>query len=62
LKATIKFCVALIALTIINTAIWQELVDGRLYDCTDAFGFDYWQPGDWIHNPVSVVGLSVIAP
>jgi hypothetical protein len=54
-----KFVTALIVTTIGCTIIWQEFVNEGLYDYTDAFGFDYLQPGNWVHNlpdnPVATV-------
>jgi hypothetical protein len=50
LKIATKFVVSFFLMTIICTIVWQEVVNERLYDCTDAFGFDYWQPGNWVHN------------
>lgn len=54
LKSICKFLVLAILATIVCTAAW-EAVNERLYDCTDAFGFDYWQPGNWVHGHVAVV-------
>ena len=54
LKILAKFLVSLILMTIVCTVAW-ELVNERVYDCTDAFGFDYWQPGNWVHRNVAVV-------
>src|SRR6266436_3727036 len=50
-----KFIGSLVATTIVCTVVWQEVVNQRLYDCTDAFGFDYWQPGNCVHGDVAVV-------
>src|ERR1043165_4468011 len=49
-RFTIKFAISLIVTTIICTTLWQEVVNENLYDCTDAFGFDYWEPGHWVHG------------
>ena len=54
LKVAAKFVVALVLTTVVCTLAW-EVVNERLYDCTDAFGFDYWQPGDWVHGGVAVI-------
>lgn len=54
LKIIVKFLVSVVLTTIVCTAAW-EVVNERLYDCTDAFGFDYWQPGNWVHGHVAVV-------
>jgi hypothetical protein len=53
-KIAAKFVISMIVMTIVCTFIW-ELVADRLYDCTDAFGFDYWQPGNWVHGHIAVV-------
>src|SRR5260370_40449329 len=53
-KIVVKFLVSLVLMTIVCTAGW-EVVNQRLYDCTDAFGFDYWQPGNWVHRDIAVV-------
>jgi hypothetical protein len=54
LKIVGKFLVSLILTTIVCTAAW-EVVKERLYDCTDGFCLDYWQPGSWVHGHVAVV-------
>ena len=54
LKIAAKFVISLVVMTIVCTAVW-ELVAYRVYDCTDAFGFDYWQPGNWVHGRIAVV-------
>ena len=53
-KSVAKFVIVLIVMTIICTIVW-EFVGNRLYDCTDASGFDYWQPGNWVHGKALVV-------
>ena len=56
----------MIVLTIVFTAVWQEFVDDELYNCTDAAGFGYWQPGNWVHHPIAerqiVSGRSMSKP
>ena len=54
LKIVAKFLASLVLMTIGCTAAW-EVVNERLYDCTDALGFDYWQPGNWVHRDVALV-------
>jgi hypothetical protein len=51
-KIAAKFVIAMIALSFVFAMVWQGLVANRLYDCTDAFGFDYLQPGNWVHHPI----------
>lgn len=53
-KNVAKFLTSLVVMTIVCTAAW-EVVNERLYDCTDSIGFDYWQPGNWVHREVAVV-------
>jgi hypothetical protein len=53
-KIAAKFLMSLVLMTVVCTVAW-EVVNKRLYDCTDAFGFDYWQPGNWVHGDVAVV-------
>jgi hypothetical protein len=55
LKIFAKFAAALAIMTIISTAVWQEVVRETIYDCTDAFGFDYLQPGTWVHGDAAAV-------
>ncbi|MCX6927465.1 MAG: hypothetical protein NT154_30305 [Verrucomicrobia bacterium] len=54
LRIIAKFLVSLVLITIACTLAWEVASEG-LYDCTDAFGFDYWQPGNWVHREVTVV-------
>ena len=54
-RLTAKFVILWLLTTIICTVVWQAVINERFYDCTDAFGFDYWQPGNWVHNDVVVV-------
>ena len=49
-----KFLTSLVVMTVICTAAW-EVVSERLYDCRDSVGFDYWQPGNWVHGNVVAV-------
>jgi len=53
-KIVAKFLTSLVVMTIVCTAAW-EVVNERLYDCTDSFELDYWQPGNWVHREVAVV-------
>ena len=46
-------------ITTISSLIWDGLVTDRLYNCTDAVGFDYLQPGNWVHGHVAFVSQVV---
>lgn len=52
------FLTALIAMTVLNTVIWQRFVTDTLYNCTDPGWLDYLFPGSWVHN--SVVEVQVV--
>jgi hypothetical protein len=49
------FLVMMVMMTIVCMIFWQAYVNEKLYDCTDACGFDYLQPGNWIHGHLAVV-------
>jgi len=53
-KLVAKFLMSFVVMTIVCTVAW-EAVNELLYDCTDAFGYDYWQPGKWVHGDITVV-------
>jgi hypothetical protein len=59
LSRLVKFAVAMFAMTIVCTVVWQESVTDRLYNCTDPAWLDFLRPGDWVHahagHPVVVV-------
>jgi hypothetical protein len=44
----------MIVMTILCTIIWQKFITDTLYHCTDAIWLDYFFPGTWVHDPVSV--------
>ena len=50
LKSLFKFGICMFLLTIVCTLIWGQLVDGRLYNCTDSLPWGFLSPGDWVHN------------
>ncbi len=50
LKITAKFVVVMMFMTIVCTVFWDSVVNRDLYDCTDAVGWDYLRPGDWVHD------------
>ena len=54
----VRFVFSLFLLTLLGSWAWQQFVDGTLYQCTDAGWLDYLNPGDWVHNPVSVAAIS----
>jgi len=55
IKGLVTFATSLGLLTIIFTAIWGVFITDNLYNCTDAVGFDYLQPGNWVHDNVAFV-------
>jgi len=55
LRSIAKFVIVLIATTVMFSMIWDGFVTDTLYNCTDAVGFDYLHPGEWVHDQVSVV-------
>ena len=55
LKRVAAFVVSLGVMTMVFTAIWGTLITDNLYNCTDAVGFDYLQPGNWVHGDVAFV-------
>jgi hypothetical protein len=48
------FVGSLLIMAFVCTMVWDILINGRLYFCTDGGAFDFWFPGDWVHHPVSV--------
>jgi hypothetical protein len=52
-----KALVVMFVMTILCTVIWSYCVTDVLYNCTDAVGFDYLRPGDWVHE---FAGLQVV--
>lgn len=54
LKIAFKFLLPFSALTILSALLWQQFITNTLYHCTDSVGIDYFLPGHWVHNPVSV--------
>jgi hypothetical protein len=38
----IIFSVAMIGMTIVCTALWDELLNGKVYGCSDGGNADYW--------------------
>ena len=64
-----KFLIAVFAMTIVCTVIWQEFVTDVLYNCTDGIWLDFLFPGNWVHFyhgviyvPHIVVGRSMSEP
>jgi hypothetical protein len=54
-KGVATFVVVFAMATVIFTMIWGAFVTDRLYNCTDAVGLDYVQPGNWVHGQVAFV-------
>jgi len=54
----VKFVFAMVVMTIVCTVAWEDLLDDRVYMCTDGPSC-YLTPGDWVHAhdglPVEVV-------
>jgi len=53
----VKFLVSLFVMTVICSIVWENFVDGKIYDCTDPL-FGYLSPDGWIGGdnfPVVVV-------
>src|SRR5436309_1363591 len=55
LKSIAKFVIVLVVTTVMFSVIWGELITDRLYNCTDAVGFDYLRPGNWVHGQIAAV-------
>ena len=49
-KSAAKFFIVMTVMAVICSMVWGEFVTDRLYNCTDAIGFDYTHPGDWVHS------------
>jgi hypothetical protein len=62
-KFAVKFFAIMFFLTMACTWAWDSFLFGQVYNCTDAVGFDYLHPGDWVHSweehPVVVVSKIV---
>jgi len=61
------FVVLLLGCTIFCTFVWDKFIADKLYSCTDEVGFDFLQPGNWIHGnyitvPQIVTGRSMSEP
>jgi hypothetical protein len=53
----LKFGVVFFFMTVICTVVWEEFIDGKVYDCTDPL-FGYLSPDGWVGGnnfPVVVV-------
>jgi hypothetical protein len=53
-----KFALALGCCLILSSLLWQQVVTGVLYDCTDSSGIDFLNPGDWVHHAVAVANIT----
>ena len=61
------FLMILLGCTILCTIFWDKFIADKLYNCTDAIGFDFLHPGDWVHGnyaavPQIVTGRSMSEP
>ena len=58
----LKFSFLFVVLTIVNTVVWQVLIDHHLYNCTDEAvlpGY-YLVPGDWVHYDFKVKEVALV--
>lgn len=55
LKSIGKFVIVLSGTTVVFSMIWGGFITDTLYNCTDAVGFDYVHPSDWVHEQIAVV-------
>ena len=55
LKRVVTFATSLGLLTTIFSVVWGVFITDSVYNCTDAVGFDYLQPGNWVHSSVAFV-------
>ena len=58
-KISAKFLLALAAMTILSTVVWQHFVTDTFYHCADALWLDFLRPGHWVHEPVVSVAQVV---
>src|SRR5690348_12539188 len=49
-----KFLVSLVVTAMVCSLVWDELVNGRLYDCPHGGSLDCWFVGQWVHHPITV--------
>lgn len=65
-KSAAKFSIALFAMTIVCTVVWQSFVTDTLYNCTDPLWLDFLSPGDWVHShdgqPIALVPVVTARP
>src|SRR5690348_16935789 len=55
----VTFFTLLVGCLLVCTIAWGAWFPGKLYNCTDAVGFDFLQPGNWVHgNYVTVVKIN----
>jgi hypothetical protein len=50
-----KLVIVMVLMTVTSSMIWNRFVTDTLYNCTDAVGYDYFHPGDWVHARVAFV-------
>jgi len=49
------FVILLVGCTIFCTFVWDKFIADKLYNCTDEVGFDFLQPGNWVHGDYKTV-------
>jgi len=54
-KSLAKFGIVFLVMTVVCTVIWDEIINERLYDCTDPIGLGYLHPWDWVHGEIVFV-------
>jgi hypothetical protein len=61
---TVAFLFLILVCAISCIAIWNNFVDGKLYNCTDSIPFGFLHSGDWVHshNGLSVAVVTKIDP
>lgn len=47
------FVVGLALMAFVSIWLWDGLINGRVYYCTDGSTMDFLFVGDWVHNPES---------
>lgn len=55
LKPLPIFLGILLLSTVMCTLIWDTVLNGSVYDCTDDAGFGFLNPGDWVHGDYEIV-------
>jgi asparagine N-glycosylation enzyme membrane subunit Stt3 len=45
---TATLLMALLFCTVVCTLVWENLVVGKIFNCTDSLPFNFLNPGDWV--------------